>query len=144
MPGSVRKTYFTIKGSYTWQEARWACNSRGGTLAILRTPREDDFVRQNVDIDLLGGNVWIGLRRMNSKYFEWVDGTMARYTPWFPQEITNQMPDVTSPNCTMLKRWQVIFLYFFLFFLQLICGHPAVVGGGQEPNNRLGASRLLG
>ena len=121
MSSVTKKTFFVVKGQFSWAEAKWMCQTRGGQLAILRTKEEDDFVKKHIDIETAGGNLWIGLYRLSANYFEWYDGSPARYTGWFSPEISGQMPEVQTPNCTVIKTWKVrrVYLTIKVLFIYL-------------------------
>jgi hypothetical protein len=64
--------YWTVASAATWDNAKTACESEGGHLAVLPTPSEDTFVRTSVEAK----RWWIGLSdRLNEGDFVWVDGT---------------------------------------------------------------------
>ena len=69
----------------SWVEARDACASRGGVLASIATPQENETLAEAgselVDVD--GPDFWIGFTEMNEEgTWTWVDESPVAFTNW--------------------------------------------------------------
>lgn len=78
----------------TWQQAAAAAEAIGGTLAVLETPEEANWVfREMVSFPALwsmtpyNGGPWVGLRKdVGSPAWTWLGGSPLVWNPWTPGE----------------------------------------------------------
>lgn len=78
--------YFCSLYSSTWEDAKATCEQLGGTLAVINSQEENDYVASK----LMGMDAFIGLSdRQTEGSFEWVDGSPLNYTNWAPGQPDN-------------------------------------------------------
>ncbi len=71
--------YKKTSGDITYAEAKSFVESRGGTLPVITSQAENDFVTSTLD----GGSAWIGLTDENVEgTFEWATGEALSYMNW--------------------------------------------------------------
>ncbi|XP_039619585.1 C-type lectin domain family 4 member E-like [Polypterus senegalus] len=111
----------------TWSESETTCENLGGTLAILETQEEHDFLHEGAR-NLTGTwdfHFWIGLSdTVKEGEWQWVDKTPLNTTYW---HLTNNEPnnfkadDLEGEDCAVLnshfKAWSDVpcnFSYKFI------------------------------
>ncbi|XP_077993991.1 macrophage mannose receptor 1-like [Glandiceps talaboti] len=74
----------------SWPESSHACKNMGGDLLTIGSQEENEYIRQVIrEIDR---NMWIGLTRVGSGGFAWIDNGPVSYTNWAPNEPTPADP----------------------------------------------------
>jgi len=77
--------YKRTAGDLTYHDAKALAESLGGTLPIITSQAENDYITSVAD-----GNVWLGLTdEANEGTFVWDDGTPLTYTNWNTGEPNN-------------------------------------------------------
>ncbi|CAL1527109.1 unnamed protein product [Lymnaea stagnalis] len=90
-----RDQYLQVRGDFCYQfvvfrkkthsEAKSDCESRGGTLALVKSPDIQNYLRDQLANTYLHSfdKVWIGLNDiMAENIYQWEDGTSVVYTNW--------------------------------------------------------------
>jgi hypothetical protein len=87
----IRYVIVRPTSSFTWLDAVAYAPRLGGYLATIDSQAEQDFVAALAASSLPGGSAaWIGLNdRKTEGAFEWVEGSPASYSNWFPEEPNN-------------------------------------------------------
>jgi hypothetical protein len=68
-----------------WATAQATCVDWGGTLVIIQSNAEDQFLQQNIS-----GDTWIGASdQANEDSFVWVNGTPVQFTNWAASQPDN-------------------------------------------------------
>ena len=86
--GRIRgdRRYFFCSDGAPWEAARAACRDRGGDLAVIETPAENDYLRREAS-EVARANWWIGLSdRAEEGTFAWIDGQALEYRNWSGNE----------------------------------------------------------
>ena len=83
----IRYVYFPEQ--MTFDDAKAKCDQlgRGWTMAVPRTPKENQCVyEKKVKYELAGqrGNVWLGFFRQQRDFYQSVDGQSMGFTFWAP------------------------------------------------------------
>ncbi len=81
------KRFELVQGNFTWQQAKTDAESRGGSLATIKSQEEQDEVEA-----LLHGNAsyWIGASDAGQEgQWTWVDGDAFTFTHWNAGEPNN-------------------------------------------------------
>lgn len=77
----------------SWAEARSNCNHYGGDLASIHSVEETNFIKSELEYNMMG-HAWIGLNRLTTAGdHEWSDSTAFDYVNWAdgePNDFMNQ------------------------------------------------------
>ena len=100
--------YEVIVSDLSWEDARRACEARGGTLAVITS--EEEFNRICAYANQSGlTSLWIGGRvdsmADNWGTGSWVTGEAWTFERWFPGEPSRQDEDGTLEYC--LSMWNI-------------------------------------
>ncbi|XP_046368274.2 C-type mannose receptor 2-like [Haliotis rufescens] len=84
---SPSRCYYVAQWKVTWDEARLDCQRRGADLVSINTAEEQAFVK---NISSPESSYWTGgYYAPATNGWEWVDGTQANYTEWYPNYPQN-------------------------------------------------------
>ena len=74
-------TYYRSNSAATYATARTTCENAGGTLVVITSEGENDFIQTNLGIN---NHVWIGLTdEVNEGTYVWATGeSFGDYTNW--------------------------------------------------------------
>ena len=92
--------YMVCDEGLTWENAKIACEEKGGHLAVITTADENNFI---IDLLKIGNknNYWLGgYRNSNNNTWEWVTGEKFEFSNW----AINQ-PDRYYEECLMIYRY---------------------------------------
>ena len=83
--------YQRFDRSMGWYQARSFCLAKGGYLATITSPEEQDFVWSQVGLDgPHNGGIWLGgIRRKAGGGFRWITGEPFSYSHWEAGEPNN-------------------------------------------------------
>ena len=86
--------YEIFRETLTWEEAKAACEAKGGHLATITSQEEQKTIEslntQNSKL-WIGGYAYFGFSDESSEgNWKWVDGTSTAYTNWHSGEPNNQ------------------------------------------------------
>ena len=77
--------YYCSNFPATWAEAKMHAENNGGTLAILNTLGENNYLASQ-----LASTAWIGLTDENVEgQWEWINGDPLSFTNWYPGQPNN-------------------------------------------------------
>jgi hypothetical protein len=92
-------SYCLHSGDHTWNEAKRACTTDGGSLAVLRTTEENVAVRDAMAARFSATRVWIGLTDAAEEgNWSWISGAPLDFAAWHPGEPN----DFNRENCGQL------------------------------------------
>lgn len=75
--------YYCSREKMTWPDAQAFCVANGGTLAIINSAAENQFLARILD----ASSAYIGLSDADEEgNFKWVDGSTPSYTKWYPRQ----------------------------------------------------------
>ncbi|HSO34622.1 MAG TPA: C-type lectin domain-containing protein [Labilithrix sp.] len=88
--------YCLTSGSFSWNEAKRACATEGGALAVLRTAEDNAAVRDAMAARFSATKLWIGLTDAAEEgHWSWVSGAPLELTAWADEEPN----DFHRENC---------------------------------------------
>lgn len=91
--------YKVFTGNFTWNEAKKACEEKGGHLVTITSKEEQEFIN---GLNSLNRRVWIGGTRGNSYNWTWITGEPWMYENWAPGEPNNSPNVVSNENCAAI------------------------------------------
>lgn len=94
-------TYELIDEGMTWDEARTACEAKGGYLAIITSQAEQEALSQFVISQGKKNSYWLGGEKDSSDEWHWLDGTAMSYTHWADGQPDNHLE---AENKLMMYR----------------------------------------
>ncbi|XP_025083494.1 asialoglycoprotein receptor 2-like [Pomacea canaliculata] len=80
--------YSFVAKQVAWNEAQHACYIKGGSLVIINSQEEDDFLHRHLQQErryFYGYDFWVGGKEIpGTDFWEWVDGTLfsQTFTAW--------------------------------------------------------------
>ncbi|KAB7495330.1 C-type mannose receptor 2, partial [Armadillidium nasatum] len=102
--------YLVTKNVMNWYDANIVCIQLGGKLSILNSPKEINFVKENIE---LPESSWIGLKytlsdNLTFKTWRWIDRSIADFTDWGTGEPSSETSLWDSfwayENCVEMKK----------------------------------------
>lgn len=75
--------YMVVYGSFTWDQAKKACEEMGGRLVVIETQEEMDLISKLTKQE----RFWVGCRKQGEKYL-WMNG----------KEVDDNLWGTTNPN----------------------------------------------
>ncbi|XP_054857497.1 C-type lectin domain family 2 member D-like [Eublepharis macularius] len=102
---SEGRCYFFSDTEQTWDAGQSHCFSYGGSLVLMDTPQERDFVMRSEDLT----DYWIGLRREEVGQ-PWKQPNGSLFSDWFPiggEGLCAYLSskEVSSTRCVNSQRW---------------------------------------
>lgn len=79
------KWYRVYPGRESWFTARNTCERLGGTLAIIRDQKTQDFLKHFANNRAL----WIGATNEQTGIWHWIDGSPLKFTAWMKGQPSN-------------------------------------------------------
>lgn len=95
----------TVQRNLTFEQAFRSCLQMGGSLAVIKTESEENFIEDNFFRDSINRDFWIGVIRVNrgkgDTAFRWLDGDSVEYNNW-----SEGQPDNHEGNeyCVMMSN----------------------------------------
>jgi VCBS repeat-containing protein len=78
--------YYMSNNYYSWEQAKTEAESLGGSLAVINSLEENEFIRSNSG----NNSKWIGYSdRDQEGSFEWANGSSSDFTNWASGEPNN-------------------------------------------------------
>ncbi|KAL7636219.1 UNVERIFIED_CONTAM: hypothetical protein RMT77_012976 [Armadillidium vulgare] len=102
--------YLVTKNVMNWYDANIVCLQLGGKLSIFHSPKEINFVKENLE---LPESSWIGLKytlsdNLTFKTWRWIDRSIADFTDWATGEPSSETSLWDSfwayENCVEMKK----------------------------------------
>ena len=91
--------YKVFTGNFTWNEAKKACEEKGGHLVTITSKEEQEFINA---LNALNQRVWIGGTRKNAYNWTWVTGEPWMYENWADGEPNNSPDLFPYENCVTI------------------------------------------
>ena len=93
------RPYCLVSGSFSWNEAKRACTTEGGSLAVLDTAEQNSAVREALAARFSATKLWIGLTDAAEEgTWTWVSGAPFELAAWHEEEPN----DFNRENCAEL------------------------------------------
>lgn len=92
--------YEIFYGTYTWEEAKRLCESKGGYLATITSKEEQEIIDE---LNSHGDDLWIGGYRGSDFVWKWVTGEEWDYTHWNEGEPNDSDAVVNNENRVVVQ-----------------------------------------
>ena len=106
--------YYISNFNASWPNAKTACESNGGYLAIINDANENNYLAQLINHSA----AWIGLSDSGQEgLFEWVDGSSVSYNNWYPGQPNNYSNNQDYVEFLNDGSWNDQYNYYTLPFI---------------------------
>ncbi|KAM4727964.1 macrophage mannose receptor 1-like isoform 2-T2 [Anableps anableps] len=139
--------YLFVTDEIEWADAASSCVRHGGVLTSIEDPKEQNFLRSNIEMFKDSHNsFWIGLFKTHKGSWAWLDKTVLDYTNWALDEPDSDYGAITTEDGTWSsgRRWHD---------RSYICKTPKVMitdsgskpppSGGDDPHSRAHTSLVV-
>ena len=102
-PTEERK-YEIFRENLTWEEAKAACEAKGGHLATITSPEEQKMIES---LNTQNSKLWIGGYKNSAGQWCWVTGELWKYQNWGDGEPNNSSNVVADESCVAVwpSKW---------------------------------------
>ena len=97
-----RHKYEIFRETLTWEEAKAACEAKGGHLATITSPEEQKMIES---LNTQNSKLWIGGYKNSAGQWCWVTGELWKYQNWGDGEPNNSSNVVADESCVAV--WPV-------------------------------------
>lgn len=97
-----RHKYEIFRETLTWEEAKAACEAKGGHLATITSPEEQELIES---LNTQNSKLWIGGYKNSAGQWCWVTGEPWEYQNWGDGEPNNSSNVVADESCVAV--WPV-------------------------------------
>lgn len=94
--------YEIFRETLTWEEAKAACEAKGGHLATITSPEEQELIES---LNTQNSKLWIGGYKNSAGQWCWVTGEPWEYQNWGDGEPNNSSNVVADESCVAV--WPV-------------------------------------
>ncbi len=121
--------YYCSTSTATWQNAKLICESKGGYLASINDPQENNYLANVLTLQ----SAWIGLSDyQNEGQFEWESGESLNYTNWYTGQPNNYNNNQDYVEMLNDGRWNDQYNNYSLeFIMEIPCSFVQQVSGPQ-------------
>lgn len=99
-----RHKYEIFRETLTWEEAKAACEAKGGHLATITSQEEQKMIES---LNTQNSKLWIGGYKNSAGQWCWVTGELWKYQNWGDGEPNNSSNVVADENCVAVwpSKW---------------------------------------
>ena len=97
-----RHKYEIFRETLTWEEAKAACEAKGGHLATITSQEEQKMIES---LNTQNSKLWIGGYKNSAGQWCWVTGELWKYQNWGDGEPNNSSNVVADESCVAV--WPV-------------------------------------
>lgn len=97
-----RHKYEIFRETLTWEEAKAACEAKGGHLATITSQEEQKMIES---LNTQNSKLWIGGYKNSAGQWCWVTGELWKYQNWGDGELNNSSNVVADESCVAV--WPV-------------------------------------
>lgn len=99
-----RHKYEIFRETLTWEEAKAACEAKGGHLATITSPEEQKMIES---LNTQNSKLWIGGYKNSAGQWCWVTGELWKYQNWGDGEPNNSSNVVADESCVAVwpSKW---------------------------------------
>lgn len=99
-----RHKYEIFRETLTWEEAKAACEAKGGHLATITSPEEQKMIES---LNIQNSKLWIGGYKNSAGQWCWVTGELWKYQNWGDGEPNNSSNVVADESCVAVwpSKW---------------------------------------
>lgn len=99
-----RHKYEIFRETLTWEEAKAACEAKGGHLATITSPEEQKLIES---LNTQNSKLWIGGYKNSAGEWCWVTGEPWEYQNWGDGEPNNSSNVVADESCVAVwpEKW---------------------------------------
>ena len=99
-----RHKYEIFRETLTWEEAKAACEAKGGHLATITSQEEQKMIES---LNTQNSKLWIGGYKNSAGQWCWVTGELWKYQNWGDGEPNNSSNVVADESCVAVwpSKW---------------------------------------
>lgn len=99
-----RHKYEIFRETLTWEEAKAACEAKGGHLATITSQEEQKMIES---LNAQNSKLWIGGYKNSAGQWCWVTGELWKYQNWGDGEPNNSSNVVADESCVAVwpEKW---------------------------------------